>query len=174
MANGHNHRRPAILALLLIAVFAAGCTQQAARGPATSPTASWTANAGSEGSIGHWQDVDGQCPAGSTRVDLTSVAQIRSASRGEPPLRSGRPGNLLLPPQRTYQDASALLYITHGGAAGRPVVFVGQSREGVVLRGHEHAITPFFTALDNWVNLNLVETRTFPDGVLLTRYETRR
>jgi hypothetical protein len=31
--------------------------------------------------------------------------------------------------------------------------------------------TPFFTALDNWVNLTLVETRTFPDGVLLTRYE---
>ena len=27
---------------------------------------------------------------------------------------------------------------------------------------------PFFTSLDNWVNLNLVETRTFPDGVLLT------
>src|SRR5262249_15685902 len=34
--------------------------------------------------------------------------------------------------------------------------------------------TPFFTALDKWVNLNLVETRTFPDGVILTRYETRR
>jgi dihydrofolate reductase len=34
--------------------------------------------------------------------------------------------------------------------------------------------TPFFTALDNWVNLTLVEARTFPDGVLLTRYETRR
>ncbi|NKQ53251.1 dihydrofolate reductase [Amycolatopsis sp. K13G38] len=33
--------------------------------------------------------------------------------------------------------------------------------------------TPFFTALDGWVNLNLVETRTFPGGVLLTRYETR-
>jgi dihydrofolate reductase len=33
---------------------------------------------------------------------------------------------------------------------------------------------PFFTALDSWVNLNLVETRTFPGGVLLTRYETRR
>src|SRR3954449_4411907 len=33
--------------------------------------------------------------------------------------------------------------------------------------------TPFFTALDNWVNLTVVETRTFPDGVLLTRYETR-
>ena len=34
--------------------------------------------------------------------------------------------------------------------------------------------TPFFTALDNWVNLNLVETQTFPNGVLLTRYETTR
>ncbi len=34
--------------------------------------------------------------------------------------------------------------------------------------------TPFFTALDNWVNLNLVETRAFPDGVVLTRYETMR
>ncbi|MEV5609072.1 dihydrofolate reductase family protein [Streptomyces sp. NPDC052225] len=34
--------------------------------------------------------------------------------------------------------------------------------------------TPFFTALDNWVDLNLVETRTLAGGVTLTRYETRR
>ncbi|MET7988362.1 MULTISPECIES: dihydrofolate reductase family protein [unclassified Streptomyces] len=34
--------------------------------------------------------------------------------------------------------------------------------------------TPFFTVLDSWVNLNLVETRTLPGGVILTRYETRR
>ncbi|WP_328615564.1 dihydrofolate reductase family protein [Amycolatopsis sp. NBC_00355] len=34
--------------------------------------------------------------------------------------------------------------------------------------------TPFFTALDSWVNLNLVETRTFPGGAVLTRYEPRR
>ena len=33
--------------------------------------------------------------------------------------------------------------------------------------------TPYFTALDNWVNLSLVETRTFPGGVVLTRYETK-
>ncbi|MEU8950531.1 dihydrofolate reductase family protein [Streptomyces sp. NPDC048489] len=33
--------------------------------------------------------------------------------------------------------------------------------------------TPFFTALDDWVNLTLTETRTFPDGVVLTRYETK-
>ncbi|MFI6510897.1 dihydrofolate reductase family protein [Streptosporangium sp. NPDC050855] len=34
--------------------------------------------------------------------------------------------------------------------------------------------TPFFTALDDWVKLTLVENRTFPGGVVLTRYETRR
>lgn len=34
--------------------------------------------------------------------------------------------------------------------------------------------TPFFTALDHWVNLNLVETRTFPHGVVLAKFETRR
>jgi dihydrofolate reductase len=33
---------------------------------------------------------------------------------------------------------------------------------------------PFFTAVDSWVNLTLLETRTFPGGVVLTRYETRR
>lgn len=33
---------------------------------------------------------------------------------------------------------------------------------------------PLFASLDNWVNLKLVETRTFPEGVILTRYETRR
>jgi dihydrofolate reductase len=34
--------------------------------------------------------------------------------------------------------------------------------------------TPFFSALDNWVNLRLVETRTFPDGVTMSHYESRR
>ena len=33
---------------------------------------------------------------------------------------------------------------------------------------------PFFPALESRVPLSLVETRTFPDGVLLTRYRTRR
>ncbi|MCP2265984.1 dihydrofolate reductase family protein [Promicromonospora thailandica] len=33
---------------------------------------------------------------------------------------------------------------------------------------------PFFAGLDGWVNLDLVETRTFPAGVVLNRYATRR
>lgn len=34
--------------------------------------------------------------------------------------------------------------------------------------------TPFFAALDRWVNLKLLETRTFQGGVVLTRYERVR
>jgi dihydrofolate reductase len=34
--------------------------------------------------------------------------------------------------------------------------------------------TPFFSALDTWVSLRLVETRTFPDGVTMSHYESRR
>ena len=34
--------------------------------------------------------------------------------------------------------------------------------------------TRFFSALDSWVKLNLVETRTFPGGMIMTRYATRR
>ncbi|MFI6152669.1 dihydrofolate reductase family protein [Kitasatospora sp. NPDC051170] len=34
--------------------------------------------------------------------------------------------------------------------------------------------TPFFTALEGWVRLDLLETRTLSGGVVLSRYETRR
>lgn len=67
-----------------------------------------------------------------------------------------------------------------------PMDILGATLAGAAMRAgliDEYAIvthpvlvgggTPFFTALDAWVNLTLVETRTFPDGVLLTRYETR-
>ncbi|MEN3309263.1 MAG: hypothetical protein V7603_5465 [Micromonosporaceae bacterium] len=70
---------------------------------------------------------------------------------------------------------------------GGPMDIVGATLAAAVMRAgliDEYAIvthpvlvgggTPFFTALENWVNLNLVQTRTFPGGVLLTRYETTR
>jgi dihydrofolate reductase len=70
---------------------------------------------------------------------------------------------------------------------GGPMDICGATLAGAAMRAgqiDEYAIvthpvlvgggTPFFTALDSWVNLKLVETRTFPGGVLLTRYETRR
>ncbi|MGW2352470.1 dihydrofolate reductase family protein [Actinacidiphila glaucinigra] len=70
---------------------------------------------------------------------------------------------------------------------GGPMNIGGATLAGAAMRAgliDEYAIavhpvlvgggTPFFTALDSWVNLNMVETRTCPGGVVLTRYETRR
>lgn len=70
---------------------------------------------------------------------------------------------------------------------GGPMDVVGATLAASVMRAgliDEYAVVthpvllggglPFFTTLDSWVNLTLVENRTFPDGVLLTRYETRR
>ncbi|MZD05217.1 dihydrofolate reductase [Streptomyces sp. SID5785] len=70
---------------------------------------------------------------------------------------------------------------------GGPMEIAGATLAGAALRAgliDEYVLatapvlvgggTPFFTALDHWVNLNLLETRTFPGGVTLTRYETRR
>jgi dihydrofolate reductase len=70
---------------------------------------------------------------------------------------------------------------------GGPMDIAGATLAGAAMRAgliDEYAIvthpvlvgggTPFFTALDNWVSLSLVETRTFPGGLVLTRYESRR
>lgn len=34
--------------------------------------------------------------------------------------------------------------------------------------------TPFFSPLEGWVGLDLIQTRRFPGGVLMSRYTTRR
>ncbi|MBE1875694.1 dihydrofolate reductase family protein [Myceligenerans pegani] len=70
---------------------------------------------------------------------------------------------------------------------GGPMRVAGATLAGAAMRAgliDEYAIvthpvlvgggTPFFTALDGWVILSPVETRTFPGGVVLNRYETRR
>ncbi|WP_282701194.1 dihydrofolate reductase family protein [Streptomyces sp. CC219B] len=70
---------------------------------------------------------------------------------------------------------------------GGPMHLVGATLAGAAMRAgliDEYLLatapvlvgggTPFFTVLDTWVNLKLVETRTFPGGVVLTRYETKR
>jgi dihydrofolate reductase len=70
---------------------------------------------------------------------------------------------------------------------GAPMEIGGATLAGVAMRAglvDEYQVvthpvlvgggTPFFSALDTWVQLTLLETRTFPDGVTLSRYETRR
>ncbi|NED78819.1 dihydrofolate reductase family protein, partial [Streptomyces sp. SID11233] len=72
-------------------------------------------------------------------------------------------------------------------ADGSPLSIGGATLAGAALRAgliDEYVIaahpvlvgggTPFFTALEGWVRLDLVETRTFPGGVVLSRYATRR
>lgn len=69
---------------------------------------------------------------------------------------------------------------------GGPMTIGGATLAGAAMRAgliDEYAVathpvlvgggTPFFTALDSRVNLTLLETRTFPGGVVLTRYATR-
>ena len=73
------------------------------------------------------------------------------------------------------------------GEEGEPMRVAGATLAGAAMRAglvDEYTIvthpvlvgagTPFFSALDRWVNLDLVETRTFPGGVVLARYQTRR
>ncbi len=70
---------------------------------------------------------------------------------------------------------------------GGPMRVGGATLAGAALRAglvDEYAIvthpvlvgggTPFFTALDGRVDLHLVETRTFPGGVVMSRYDARR
>ena len=83
-------------------------------------------------------------------------------------------------------DAVAEITRLKGGDGG-PMTIGGATLAGAAMRAgliDEYALatypvlvgggTPFFTALDGWVNLNLLETRTFPGGVVLSRYQTRR
>lgn len=71
------------------------------------------------------------------------------------------------------------------GEEGGPIDIVGAALAATAMRAgliDEYVLvthpvligggTPFFTALDSWVELSLVEICAFPDGVMLTRYET--
>lgn len=63
-----------------------------------------------------------------------------------------------------------------GATLGRSAVRAGLVDEYAVVT---HPVVlgggaPFFAARDRWLRLDLVETRTFSGGVVLTRYQTRR
>jgi dihydrofolate reductase len=73
------------------------------------------------------------------------------------------------------------------GEDGGPMEIAGATLAGAAMRAgliDEYVLatypvlvgggTPFFSALDSWVNLELTETQTFPGGVVMTRYETKR
>ncbi|HEY4058473.1 MAG TPA: right-handed parallel beta-helix repeat-containing protein [Kofleriaceae bacterium] len=84
------------------------------------------------GAIGEWTDEPGACPAGYTRADITTVAQLHDDARGD-----GDIADCYFLHNGTYTEtgSSPDFYATRGGTAGHPVVFVGESRDGVIIKG---------------------------------------
>jgi serine/threonine protein kinase len=80
------------------------------------------------------------CPTGSRQVDISTADQLTAASRGQPPYDSDGPGTCYLLANGSYPGTATLLDITRGGQPGQPIVFAGQSRDGVVVTGHDHTI----------------------------------
>lgn len=103
---------------------------------AGSDSGSESGDGGSDDDIGEWDDAPGACPDGSTRVDLDSSAQLAAASRGEGEYADAAPGTCWFIHDGAYgDDQDPILYITHGGSADAPDVWVGESRDGVHIVG---------------------------------------
>lgn len=108
-----------------------------ASGDADGATGNTVAGGGAT-DIGTWTDAPGQCPAGTTQVDITQLSELEGATRGEGRYASDPPGVCYLVHDGTYQQSGGTLpmYIQKGGVdATHQRVFVGQSRGGVVVRG---------------------------------------
>lgn len=134
------------LALALVLVGCSGTSEVAdvgvtpdARGTPDSPggrfdtdvhlDAAWAGDR----AIGEWTDVPGVCPAGATRVDITTVTEMEDASRGD----AHAEGTCFFVHDGVYtQNGSTLpLYFMRGGTAASPITWVGESRTGVVIHG---------------------------------------
>lgn len=84
------------------------------------------------GDIGTWEDVPGQCPAGSVQADIHNADEMASASRGD----SNTDATCFFVHDGVYDqgDGSPLMYFLRGGTAGEPIVWVGESRSGVIVK----------------------------------------
>jgi hypothetical protein len=88
--------------------------------------------------IGIWTDGPGTCPSGMTRVDISSLSDLASASRADG-IRASDPASVCyFIHNGTYQQSgsSPAMYVLKGGVdADHRRVFVGESRAGVVIKG---------------------------------------
>jgi hypothetical protein len=90
------------------------------------------------GNIGTWTDTPGECPAGVTRIDVTTLSDLQSATRGDGSHSSDPADACYLIHDAVYiQQGSTLpFYVVTGGvSSSRPRIFLGQSRAGTVIRG---------------------------------------
>ncbi len=138
-----------------------------------------------------WETMSSYWPTGDQQPDATP-AQVEFARnwRDTPKVvfssTLGKIGDVGWNTRLVTGDAVAEITRLKAGDGG-PMRIGGATLAGAAMRAgliDEYALatypvvagggTPFFSALDSRVHLNLVETRTFPGGVVLTRYETRR
>jgi dihydrofolate reductase len=137
---------------------------------------------------GLWETMSSHCPdadrrPGATRADIEFARRWRDMPKVvfSSTLRSVDWNTRLV-----TGDAVAEIARLKAGDGG-PMEIGGATLAGAAMRAglvDEYVIathpvlvgggTRFFTALDARVDLELVETRAFPGGVLLTRYATRR
>lgn len=134
-----------------------------------------------------WQAMSGHWPAGDQRPGATAAEAAFARNWRDTP-------KVVFSSTIAPSDASdwntrlvtgdAITEITRlKTGTGGPMTIGGATLAGAALRAgliDEYVIvthpvlvgggTPFFTVLDRWVRLNLLETRTFPGGVTLARY----
>jgi hypothetical protein len=119
-----------------------------------------------------------QLLSGATPVNLYSIMSVSDGARSRPWFEAffGRPADRVVGEEHLAQGRGRRTDEHLRRNACRAAMRAGLIDEHVIA-AHPVLVgggTPFFTALDSWVNLNLLEARTFPDGLVLTGYETTR
>jgi Right handed beta helix region len=124
------------------AAHASGSGASSAGGGSTGPhmsTGAATGGGGGGGAIGDvgvWQDGPGQCPGGMPKKDITTSAELASASRGDDAYQGDAPATCYFVHDGSYSQDPVIFYALKGGEpGGARRVFVGESRDGVVIHG---------------------------------------
>ncbi|SEC01953.1 Dihydrofolate reductase [Amycolatopsis tolypomycina] len=141
-----------------------------------------------------WETMSAYWPTGDQQPGATPLeAEFARNWRDTPKVvfsstsdKAGKAGELGWNTRLVTGDAVAEITRLKAGDGG-PMTIGGATLAGAAVRAglvDEYAVathpvlvgggTPFFAAMDSQVHLDLVETRTFPGGVVLTRYATRR
>ncbi len=116
-----------------------GQGQTSATGPGADTSADTSADTGTDtgpspgdDGIGEWIDEPGACPDGAVQVDIHDAEEMASAARGE----SDTDATCFFVHDGVYEQTSGspLLYFLRGGTAEQPLSWVGESRDGVIVR----------------------------------------
>jgi parallel beta-helix repeat protein len=99
-------------------------------------TSNGTFMTGVGGSVADWTDAPGACPTGMPQVDISTAADLASASRGDAPFDTNAPATCYFIHTGTYDMAGVVMYVLKGGdPGGTRRMFVGQDRNNVIIRG---------------------------------------